>query len=104
MNKNVSWTLLIFIWSGVILLTFTAYRLVRIQTYDLQQEVMVRQTLQWEEDGIDLIEEASTSSEDNKSIAENSFDPIAISNRSALVEAGDSYFNIFILNRTMQVY
>ncbi|MBP46040.1 MAG: hypothetical protein CL925_16775 [Deltaproteobacteria bacterium] len=95
MNKNVSWTLLIFIWSGVILLTFTAYRLVRIQTYDLQQEIMVRQTLQWEEDGIDLIDETSISSTDNKSIAENSSEPIAMTNRSALVEAGDSYFNIF---------
>ena len=38
---------------------------------------MVRQTLQWEEDGIDLIDEISTSSSDNKSLVENFSEPIA---------------------------
>jgi hypothetical protein len=42
-NKNVSWSRLILVWLGVILLTFAAYRLVRIQTYDLQQDVMIQQ-------------------------------------------------------------
>ena len=65
MNKNVSWSRLILVWLGVILLTFAAYRLVRIQTYDLQQDVMIQQDLRLDEGLIEAITKASLIGNDN---------------------------------------
>ncbi len=65
MNKNVSWSRLIFVWLGVILLTFAAYRLVRIQTYDLQQDVMIQQDLLLDESMLEAITKTSLISNDN---------------------------------------
>ena len=47
MNKNVSWLRLIFIWMAVAALTLLVYNLVRIQSYNRQQGVIIQQTMEW---------------------------------------------------------
>ena len=95
MNKNVSWSRLILVWLGVILLTFAAYRLVRIQTYDLQQDVMIQQDLLLDEGMLEAITKTSLISNDNFSDIGEPLGPIPNSDRSALKETGESFFQIF---------
>ena len=92
MNKNVSWSRLIFVWLGVILLTFAAYRLVRIQTYDLQQDVMIQQDLLLDEGMFETISNTTLISNDNISEIRESLGPIPISDRSALKKAVNLFF------------
>lgn len=98
MNKNVSWSRLILVWFGVILLTFAAYRLVRIQTYDLQQDVMIQQDLLLDEGMLEAITKTSLISNDNFSDIGEPLGPIPISDHSALKETGESFFQIFDTN------
>ena len=98
MNKNVSWSRLILVWLGVILLTFAAYRLVRIQTYDLQQDVMIQQDLLLDERIIEAITKPSLISNDNFSDIGEPIGPIPVSDRSALKETGESFFQILDTN------
>ena len=98
MNKNVSWSRLLLVWLGVILLTFAAYRLVRIQTYDLQQDVMIQQDLLLDEGMLETITNTTLISNDNISEIRESLDPIPISDRSALKESGESIFQTFESN------
>ena len=47
------------------MLTFSAYRLVRIQTYDLQQDVMIQQDLVLDEGMLEAITKTTLISNDN---------------------------------------
>ena len=93
MNKNVSWSRLILVWLGVILLTFAAYRLVRIQTYDLQQDVMLQQDLLLDEGMLEAITNTTLIGNDNFSEIRESPGPIPISDRSALKETREFFFS-----------
>ena len=95
MNKNVSWLLVLSIWSVVLLILFVTYRLVKIQTYDLQKDVLINTPIIWDEQETHKNVFHSELVRDNESLKDIVSDPIHIKSRSALIEVGESYFKIF---------
>ena len=96
MNKNVSWLRLIFIWMAVAALTLLVYNLVRIQSYNRQQGVIIQQTLEWG----DAQEGPARDDPSSANSLENTEDgPISLTSRSALFETSERYWNVFDVHR-----